>query len=165
MINLICESTFRFTVKLSRRYSDFPDTYTSFYAHRNIPHTPGLPVTNIPHQNLLPFVITDEPPITYHSHSELISYSRVHSWCCILLQALNKYVKQKFTQVLVIINLIVYISQIIDLHISVFPEKYRHKGSWHLGDLMSVYKLFNTHHLQFTHGEKVIFPEKVVLRE
>ena len=66
-------------------------------ALRNIPHSPGLPITNILHQSLLPFVITDEPPITYCSHSELIFYSRVHSWCCILLQALNKYVKQKFS--------------------------------------------------------------------
>lgn len=81
-----------------------------FYTRRNIPHTPGLPITNIPHQSLLPFVITDEPPITYCSHSELVLYSRVHSWCHILLQALNNYVKQKFSQVWVIISLTVYLT-------------------------------------------------------
>ena len=62
---------------------------------------------------------TDEPPITYCSHSELIFYSRVHSWCHILLQALNNYVKQKFSQVWVIISLIVYLTNNRSSHICI----------------------------------------------
>lgn len=73
--DLTCLSSFRFIVKLTEKYKDFPLTSCS--------HTcMASPNINITLQNCT-FVSKDEPILIHHHHLKPMVYLRVHSWCCI----------------------------------------------------------------------------------
>ena len=80
-VDFIFWSSFRFTVKLRRRYQDFshipcPDTCIAFS------------IINIPHQSGA-FVTTDEPKWPYYYYPKSIVYNRVH-FCWLHSMGLDK---------------------------------------------------------------------------
>ena len=71
-MDFIFKSSFRFTVKLNRKYRGFlyiPCTHTCIASS----------IINIPHQSGT-FITIDEPELTHHYHPKFIVYIRVHSF-------------------------------------------------------------------------------------
>lgn len=64
LIDFLCYNSFWFTIKVSRRYREFP---YPFCPHLNIPHWSST------------FFTSDE--LTWTNHSKSTVYTRVHSWC------------------------------------------------------------------------------------